>query len=163
MVRRTSFAALVAVLLGTVGCGRIGYGEPTDEEADAEVDGAVDAASVDADPTDALAACPSGTVEVCSGSLVCIEIVERGYDTWPRAVSACAAVGRRLCTGAEWDEACPCATSLTEMFNDTAGLEWEWVAEESEGIAHKRGYGSCADTSTHPVTDSYAFRCCADR
>lgn len=149
-------------------CGRIGYDELEGDDTDASADGTgpSDADPVDApDAIDALAACPNGTVELCSGSLVCIEMVERGYDSWTNAVAACAAVGRRLCTGAEWDLACPCAPSLVDMYFDNGGssAEWEWVAEESGGIAHKRGYASCADQSTHPVTDSYDYRCCADR
>jgi hypothetical protein len=144
-------------------CGRIGYDELEVGDTDAEVDAPTDADPVDA--VDALAACPGGTAELCTGSLVCIELTERGYDTWTNAVAACAAVGRRLCTGAEWDLACPCAPSLTDMFNDNGGssLEWEWVAEESGGIAHKRGYSSCSDQSTHAITDQYDYRCCADR
>ena len=88
-----------------------------------------------------------------------------GADSARPALAACAAVGRRLCTGAEWDLACPCAPSLTEMFNDNggSGLDWEWVAEETGGVAHKRGYASCSDQSTHVVTDPYDFRCCVDR
>lgn len=95
---------------------------------------------------------------------MCIELAERGYDAWTNAVAMCSSVGRRLCTQAEWDLACPCATSLTEMFNDGGGStpEWEWTADESGGVAHKRGYTSCADQSTHVVTDPYDYRCCVD-
>jgi hypothetical protein len=153
---------LVAAML-LAACGRIGYDELTDDTDAASADAATDATAIDA--IDALAACPTGTVELCAGSLVCIEQVERGYDTWTNAVAACAAVGRRLCTQAEWDLACPCAPSLTDMFNDNGGssAEWEWTADESGGVAHKRGYSSCSDQSTHVVTDPYDYRCCADR
>jgi hypothetical protein len=148
-----------------VSCGRIGYDERSDDDTDAET---IDSAPIDAievDAVDALSACPNGTAELCSGSLVCIEIAERGYDTWTNAVAACAAVGRRLCTQAEWDLACPCAPSLLEMYQDGGGssLEWEWTADELSGVAHKRGYDSCASQSTHVVSDPYDFRCCVDR
>jgi len=167
MGRLRSWVWILAVV--TAGCGRIGYDERNDDDIDAAADGVsrsdadpVDA--VDADP-DALGACPNGTVELCAGNTACIEIDERGYDTWTNAVAACAAVGRRLCTGAEWDLACPCATGLNEMFDDGGGSaqEWEWVAEETGGVADKRGYASCADQSTHVVTDPYDYRCCVDR
>ncbi|KAB2888491.1 MAG: hypothetical protein F9K40_20465 [Kofleriaceae bacterium] len=165
--RRLATSVMAVVVAGlAIGCGRIGYDEREDDvDAMADGIGPTDADPTDADPTDALAACPTGTVELCSGSPVCIELTERGYDTWTNAVAACAAVGRRLCTGAEWDLACPCAPALVDMFDDQGGsaAEWEWVAEESGGTAHKRGYTSCADQSTHVVTDPYDFRCCVDR
>ncbi len=161
--------AAIVVAGVAVGCGRIGYdARGSDDDPDAAADAAADALATDAlavDATDALAACPNGTTELCAGSTVCIEIDERGYDTWTNAVAACAAVGRRLCAGAEWDLACPCAPGLNEMFDDGGGsaAEWEWVAEESGGVAHKRGYSACADQSTHVITDPYDFRCCVDR
>ncbi len=167
MGRSLAAVLVVASAAAASACGRIGYDERNDDDPDAAsqpVDApAVDA--VDADVSDGLPACPSGSVEVCTGSTVCIEIDERGYDTWTNAVAACAAVGRRLCSQAEWDQACPCATGLNEMFQDGGGsmLEWEWTADESGGVAHKRGYAACGDQSTHAVSDPYDFRCCVDR
>jgi hypothetical protein len=148
---RWSGLVTVVALAAVAGCGRIGYDErPL----------AVDApAVVDAPPLDGLPACPAGTTESCPGSTVCIETAERGYTTWMDAGAQCAAVGRRLCTDPEWALACQCAIGLVDMVDS----EWEWLAEESGGIAQKRGYESCDATSTHPITDSYDFRCCADR
>jgi hypothetical protein len=154
-------AVLVLVLaVAMVSCGHIGY-----DELDVEIDAVGDAEPGDGPGADGLAACPVGTVETCPGSTVCVEVAERGYQPWTDAHDACLAVGRRLCTDAEWALACTCAVGLEEMTDDGAGsaLEWEWVAEESGGVAQKRGYDTCDATSTHAVTDPYDFRCCVDR
>ena len=141
--------------LAVAACGRVGY----DAQVDAQVDAAVDT------PIDGLPACPLGMVPTCTDSRVCVDLAERGNAPWTEARDLCAVTGARLCTDAEWAEACGCAVGLIDMANDGAGasLEWEWVAEESAGIAQKRGYSACGDTSTHAVTDPYDSRCCADR
>jgi len=137
------------ILGALVACGRIGYDQR--EVIDAAVDGTPP--------------CPPGTTELSTGSPVCIEQVERGNLDWLMATDACAAVGRRLCSDGEWLEACQYAVGLVDMANDGAGAsaEWEWVAEESGGVAQKRGYADCTDTSSHVVTDPYDFRCCVAR
>ena len=143
------------MLLVVGACGRIGY-----DELIAPID-----AAVDASPVDGLPACPSGMVPTCADGPVCVDVAERGTIDWTAARDACAADGARLCTDAEWAEACACAAGLIDMANDGAGAmpEWEWVAEESGGVAQKRGYASCDDTSSHSVLDAYDYRCCADR
>jgi len=137
--------------MAAVACGRLGY--------EAQPDAAVDAPAIDAPPT-----CPLGMTPVCDGQPVCIDLAERGNDSWTNARDLCAATGARLCTDAEWALACTCAVGLIDMANDGAGAsqEWEWVAEETGGVAQKRGYAACTDTSTHAVTDPYDYRCCAD-
>jgi hypothetical protein len=40
---------------------------------------------------------------------------------------------------------------------------FEWVVEESAGVAQKRGPLACTDTSSHVIGDPYEYRCCADR
>lgn len=141
---------ILAVLGAGLACGRIGYEERP---------GGVDAPPIDAAVIDGIPACPAGTAESCPGSPVCIEVVERGYIDWTAARDTCAGAGRRLCTDAEWALACGCAAGLVDMTDS----EWEWVAEESGGVAQKRGYESCDAISSHPITDSYDYRCCADR
>ncbi len=150
----------LVTLVGLTACGRIGY---DDRARDPDANGVAIDAAVDA--VDGQPACPSGTVETCPGAAVCIEVAERGYAPWEAARDACQAVGRRLCAEAEWEEACTCASGLEEMIDDGGGsaLAWEWVAEESGGVAHKRGWDSCLASSTHGITESYDFRCCADR
>lgn len=159
VLARGTLGALVALvtLVALTACGRIGY---DDRARDPDANGVAIDAAVDGQP-----ACPSGTVETCAGAAVCIEIAERGYAPWEAARDACQAVGRRLCAEAEWEEACTCASGLEEMIDDGGGsaLAWEWVAEESGGVAHKRGWDSCLASSTHGITESYDFRCCADR
>ncbi len=144
-------AAAVLALLGA--CGRVGY-EPVTTDAPTDV-------APDVGP----APCPLAMVPICDGASVCIDLAERGYTDWTNARDLCAVTGARLCTDAEWAEACTCAVGLIDMAGDGGGtaLEWEWLAEETGGIAQKRGYAACSDTSTHPITDSYDYRCCADR
>ncbi len=160
-----TLAVLVAVALGAAACGRIGYDERSGSDGAAIDSAVIDAVLIDADRSDGLAACPNGTAESCAGSTVCIEIAERGNEPWTTARDTCLGVGRRLCTEAEWTLACTCALGLDEMFNDGGGSaqEWEWVADELSGVAHKRGYDSCDAASTHVVVDPYDYRCCADR
>jgi hypothetical protein len=150
-MRRWPGLVTVVALASALGCGRIGYDErPLGIDAPPVID---------APPIDGLPACPAGTTESCPGSTVCVETAERGYATWMDAGAQCAAQGRRLCTDPEWALACYCAVGLVDMIDS----EWEWLAEETGGIAQKRGYQSCDATSTHPITDNYDFRCCADR
>jgi hypothetical protein len=132
------------LLLAVAACGRVDF-----EARSVPYDAAPDAAPV----------CPSGTTELTAGSAVCIEIAQRS-DTWTTAKATCAAAGRRLCADAEWALACDNAIGLDSMI----GPDWEWVAEESGGVAQKRGFAACSDTSSHEIfVDPYEFRCCVNQ
>jgi len=142
-----------AMLLAWAGCGRIGY-EPRVLDQDGP------------SPSDGQAGCPVGTTELTVGSATCIEQAERGTETWTDAKAICEGLGRRLCTDAEWFLGCTDAAGLVDMANDGNGNnpEWEWVAEEQAGVAQKRGYAACTDTSSHEIfIDAYDYRCCVDK
>lgn len=145
------------VLLLVASCGRIGIDQLG---TDAAIDG-----QPGADVATDAATCPPETVAITDGAAVCIELAERGTLSWTEAVATCGALGRRLCSDAEWATACTNAPGLIDMINDNGGAspEWEWVADMTGGVAGKRGYLLCGDISTHAVTDPYDFRCCADR
>lgn len=142
------------LVLLLAGCGRIGIDEIENQNQ------AADAAN------DAPRVCPADTVAISDSSFVCIEKAERGNMTWTAAKATCEALGRRLCADAEWATGCDQATGLIDMFDDGGGAtpEWEWVAElVAPGVGGKRGYGLCADTSSHEIfVDPYDFRCCVD-
>ncbi len=141
-------------LLALCACGRLGY-ESRRGEPDAAIDASVDAAT-DA-PTDAAPVCPAGTTEISAGAAVCIEQAQRGSLTWTDAKADCESLGRRLCADAEWATACVNAVGMQAMIND----DWEWVAEESGGVAGKRGNLTCDDISSHEIfVDPYGYRCC---
>ena len=143
----------LAVLVLIAGCGRIGI-EPRIGELDA---------AVTPDVTADARVCPADTTELMAGSTVCIEKTERGNDTWTNAKAACEGLGRRLCADAEWLLACDSATGLVDMANDAAS-EWEWMAEETGGVALKRGFAACGDMSSHEIlVDPYDYRCCVDK
>lgn len=142
--------ALLLVLICALGCGRIGY-DARKADPDAPP------ASIDGPAIDAPPACAAGMLEIAAGSSVCIEINQRGNLPWDQAKADCAALGRRLCADAEWFAACTNQPSLANMFGDG----YEWVAEESGGIAQKRGSSTCDDASAHQIIDPYDYRCCA--
>lgn len=130
------------------GCGRLDFDARMAPPSDASVDAAIDAAG-----------CPAATTPIAAGSTVCIEQARRGSETWTNARASCMALGRRLCADAEWFEACEMASGLTDMINDG----YEWVAEESNGVAQKRGASGCGDMSSHEIfVDPYGYRCCVD-
>jgi hypothetical protein len=159
---------MVVVALGAAACGRIGIDEADRSDGPvngADANGSPDGATVDATAIDgAPAVCPLGTTEIAPGATVCIEITERGYESWTFGNGQCLGLGRRLCADAEWANACVNATGLVDMANDGGGAnpEWEWVAEESGGIAQKRGFSTCDERSTHDVGGAYDYRCCVD-
>lgn len=141
---------LAAGALLAAGCGRIG----------------IDLLEVDAAPDVHVPACPPGTTPLAPGAATCIEVVERGSASWIEADARCRELERRLCTDGEWALACTKASGLVDMFDDQGGAEpdWEWTADVDNGVAKKRGYASCEDTSSHGIdTDPYAFRCCAPK
>lgn len=140
-----------ALLVMLIGCGRIGI----DPVANLAPDAVIDAAS------DAPRACPADTSPIDDDT--CIEKTERGTKTWVDAEMACKDLGRRLCAGAEWTLGCEVAPGLVEMANDSAGSNWEWVAEVTDDIGDKRGLELCTDMSAHEIfVDPYDFRCCVD-
>ncbi len=150
---RTAVSVVGLPLLGWLalagGCGRLDF-DTRVQPGDASIDSAVDAP----------AGCPAATTPIAPGSTVCIEQARRGSETWTNAKASCMALGRRLCADAEWFEACTMASGLTDMINDG----YEWVAEESGGVAQKRGASGCNDMSAHEIfVDPYGYRCCVDR
>lgn len=122
---------------------------------DSAVTGPADAPVDVAIPIDA-AVCPVDMTRVAPTSLVCIETAQRSNAAWPDARTTCTALGRRLCSDPEWLQACTVASGLVDMVGD-----YEWLAEESGGVAQKRGNGSCADLSAHDIATPYGYRCCA--
>jgi hypothetical protein len=170
-IARVVGPALVAgVCLGSAiaaGCGRIGIDLREGDAADAGMDAAADAATgSDAAPQ----VCPNGTVELAPGSQTCIEIMERGTETWVTADEQCAAAGRRLCSDAEWEQACNEASGLVDMFDDGSGsgsgsAEWEWTGSMvGSSDAKKRGLQACSDMAEHDIaSDPYDFRCCVPK
>lgn len=153
------FPARLAVLVGVIGlaaCGRIGYEERRQADAAvADVPALIDSRAIDA-AVDAPSVCPADTLVTVVGGSACIEIAQRGTDTWINAKALCEGMGRRLCTDAEWLEGCTNQSTLTNMTGD----DYEWVAEEAAGIAQKRGASGCDDSSSHAITDPYGYRCC---
>jgi hypothetical protein len=141
-------------------CGRIGIDErqlrmdaPTSDATD---DAPMLDAPDDAKPDMMIAlACPADMARLSPTSDTCIELADRVPEIWLDGKAICTNLGRRYCTDAEWFEACENATGLVGMVGD-----YEWVAEESGGIAQKRGSSSCDDPSSHVITDPYPFRCC---
>jgi hypothetical protein len=144
----------VVLALTLLGCGRIGIEERTVDPGDALTGDS----PVMRD--DAPAACPPGTTPIKPGVTACVEVAERGNETWTVAKATCEGLGRRLCTDDEWAIACDNATGLIDMAGDG---NWEWVADESGGIADKRGFDLCSDESAHEIfVDPYDYRCCLD-
>lgn len=142
----------VALLVAGAACGRIGIDPREDAPPALPVEAAVPV-------------CPQGTTEIEPGASTCIELVERGSLSWVAADAKCHALGRRLCSEAEWVTACNRATGLVDMIDDENGASanWEWTGDLTpmgEGV--KRGLTTCADASAHAVdSDPYDFRCCA--
>lgn len=167
---------LAGVCLGSsivAGCGRIGIDQREAPGDAAALDGP---SAPDAPADTAPKVCPADTTELGAGSTTCIEVTERGLASWVDAAAACATVGRRLCTDAEWSLACTQASGLVDMFDDQTGegsgsgsgggsaSNWEWTADMTAGEATKRGYLSCDDLATHGINDgAYDFRCCVPK
>ncbi len=111
---------------------------------------------VDAPDDMAALACPADMTRLSPTSNVCMDINSRGQAIWLDGKALCQGLGRRYCTDAEWFEGCTNAVGLV----DIAGDGYEWVAEESAGVAQKRGAADCDDASAHVITDPYEVRCC---
>jgi len=146
----------IVALIG--GCGRVGYERRSGADAhdvDAETDPSDAADVIDA----RIAACPTGMTELTVGSTVCIELKERGDAPWTTSKLDCESLGRRLCADAEWFLGCTDAVGLVDMIDGG----YEWVAEETGGVAQKRGELACTVMSSHAIVDPYEYRCCADK
>lgn len=165
-----SVAMLVIVVVAASGCGRFGFDDQVRVSGDmVEVDARTDDALVEPDAPPDVASdappdlavvpmCAVGTTLTSSGSGVCIELDQRAALGWLDAKTTCIGEGRRLCADAEWLDGCSNAVGILAMTND-----WEWVAEESAGIAQKRGGdGACTDMSAHGIDTPYTYRCCVD-
>jgi hypothetical protein len=139
------------LLIALCACGRLGYDEVLPEVA---ADGTPDAMP------DAAPACVEGTLPIAADSSVCIEIAERGNVTWTSAKADCESLGRRLCADAEWYAGCTYQPTLVGMVDG----DFEWVAEESAGVAQKRGPSTCEGMSAHEIfVDPYVYRCCVEK
>lgn len=147
---------MIACAVLAAGCGRLGFNQEQQPPSDAASDVASDVA-IDMSPDAAV--CAADTTPILAGSMVCIEKAQRGDATWTNARASCIALGRRLCTDFEWFAGCVNAVGVTDMFGDN----YEWVAEESSGVAQKRGASSCNDMSAHEIfVDPYGYRCCTE-
>jgi hypothetical protein len=159
----TALLALLALLACAAlagGCGRLGFEAPGAQPGDGSVDGAADGASDGPIDGAAVAVCPADTAETHPGGAVCIEKVQRGSATWTDAKLACVGLGRRLCGDAEWLDGCTNAAGVSAMSGD----DWEWVAEQMNDVAQKRGSTGCTDMSSHEIfVAPYGYRCCVDR
>lgn len=159
MVSCPRYALLAITAMGA--CGRMNY----DALNSSDVDGGLpptDAASTPlADATVADAEPPPADMSLVPGdpSSFYIDNAESGSASWLMAVEICAADGKRLCTGVEWDAACfAIGTELVGMDPVTG---YEWVAELDGTDAYKR-YG-CGEVATHNFdSDPYEVRCCRD-
>jgi hypothetical protein len=80
--------------------------------------------------------------------------------TWVRTVEHCMSKGKRLCSTAEWLNACQ---STGKGMVDMTGT-YEWISElASDTSGKKRGSSTCASASSHGVTaGAYQTRCCVD-
>lgn len=160
MLSRTDVVGLVAVSL-LAGCGRIDYDPQGRAARDASAPPIDASSSLDAGEA-GTPPCPAGTEEIDGlASRVCIDLAQSGSISYQQSAAACASAGKRLCSDAEWLAGCDQLSPAiaTDMIDD-----WEWVADlASDGVARKRGAGSCAGMSTHEIyVDAYGYRCCLD-
>lgn len=171
VARLLSRSVLVAGL--AAGCGLVDFAQNTATDATDAVDATAadgpgpaadaDIASVDAQAdaaagglVDASLACPADMLLIPATS-VCIDQSQRGALPWGQAAAACNALGRRLCTDAEWLAGCTGAAGLLDATDD-----WEWVSDViSATDAVKRGSAACTARSSHAIVDPYGVRCCA--
>lgn len=106
--------------------------------------------------------CPQGTVPVDgdAGPAFCVEVDQSAPLRWNDAQHVCESRGLALCTDEEWTRAClEVGPLLADMVDD-----WEWTSLiVEEGVAGKRGAGSCEATSSHGFGDPYPYRCCGPR
>jgi hypothetical protein len=131
--------------------GRSDAGAAADSGAAREDAGAADAAAADAGDF----TCPPGTLAFSLGYPFCIERDQSTPLDHPTADAACADRGLVLCTGAEFDTACPSGELLVTDDN------WEWVADLVEpDQAEKRIVSACGEVATNDLGALYQFRCC---
>lgn len=113
--------------------------------------------------------CPNEMVDM---SGYCIDrSPTRTFLNWYEAADQCQAQGKRLCTNAEWLQACDAAplNGVEEMPGQQSEWLSNWVFEPSDQVfdALDRGYFRCR-TSSHPwpTYRPYQikwFRCCASQ
>ena len=106
--------------------------------------------------------CPPGTTQV--NELYCIEDVQHDTLDFPHAANVCGSLGLKLCSWAQFYNACYHASELglTDMVGD-----WEWTddAANSDNSVRVTGQTSCTQIS---VTVGYGviarnFHCCFRR
>jgi hypothetical protein len=136
---------------GFADSGRSDAGALSDSGAGREDAGLADAGAADAGDF----TCPAGTLEFSLGYPFCIERDQSTPLDHPTADAACAARGLVLCTGDEFDTACPSGELLVTDDN------WEWVADLVDpGQAEKRIVSACGEVATNDLGALYQFRCC---
>ena len=102
------------------------------------------------DPSD-LRACPVDTVVAGDA---CVETSERGVAAWADARNACAAMGRRLCSGQELIGAC-LDGGLSAATDDA-----EWVADLYHTAGTTALGASCVQSAVATFTAVQPYRCC---
>lgn len=109
-------------------------------------------------------ACPATMASFSSGGSgksFCIDKNEGAKLVWTVARDTCGAAKKRLCTQAEWVQACNAPTSdgMLKMVGD-----WEWLVDKASATsAKKRGATSCNSASSHSITSgAYRTRCCSE-
>lgn len=106
--------------------------------------------------------CPSGTVQV--NELYCIEAQQHDTLEFPDAANVCGSLGMKLCSWAQFYNACYHAAELglTDMVGD-----WEWTddAANSDNSVRVTGQSSCTQISVTVAWGVAArnFHCCFKR
>ena len=106
--------------------------------------------------------CPGGTVAV--NEMFCIETTQHDSVDFQVAVNICGAQGMKLCSWAQYFNACwnAGALGITDLTGD-----WEWTDDtgNSPGSIRVVGVTSCTHASVGPGWDVVArfFHCCFER
>lgn len=105
--------------------------------------------------------CPDGMSAV--NEQYCIEQLERPVASFLDAVTACAALGRRLCSWAEHYAAC---ARRVELGLENMNNDWEWTNNTSneDNSVRMVAFGSCTNAGNRLLTAAPAtFHCCFTR